>query len=419
MTNLLHNVKNIFTAIPEPINTETLVLNLASETSKVKKFKDEGFKESGYHRGDTNSLKVFFARIASGHMTDIDDCELNKRQQVILQKLMAKEQECIALEAVLKNTEDVNKKSIVANIDQLKADILQIKIDLEQQKIDGGYSKFKHYLFGFLVAVLSIYLLLFYASSIYSSFFRNSESIIATAGGDLAMVLDSIFDVNGIFTPHKSLFVCYLGAFLFFALGMLPHVYAKQKDKNGTAKVIAVVLLAFLIEAGLAYKIDAGIHNLKIMGGIADAGWHWYSSINFYMVLAFGFVAYMVWGQILEAMIAEKEKTNMSRVAKLQIEPILEKIVVQEDALKIVEAEIIANKAKVDSANLELKKLQEDKESGLLTPDELAKNLDDFYLGWRENLVRSQAQPALLDTASKMYEDMKAQTFVQKNLLVA
>jgi hypothetical protein len=388
-------------------------------TITIKDFKTQGFNESGYHKGDTQSLKTFFERIMNGHITDVDASEINKRQQQLLNKIEAKEKEIVGLEANLQSLDTVNKLAIENKIEALKKEIQQINIDLENKLIDGGYSKFRHYLFGTLLVILSIYLLLFYASTIYSSFFRNPASLIASAGGDVAMVMDSIFDVNGIFSPHKYLFFCYFGAAIFFALGLLPHVYAKEKDKNSTLKVISAMLIAFLIESALAYKIDLNIHNLKTMAGIPDADWHFYTSINFYMVLAFGFIAYMVWGQILESMLAEKEKTNMRRVAKLQITPLDTKITDQEALLKEVKLEINAEKAKIESAKIELKKLITDQDKSVLTPEELAKNLDDFYLGWRKHIIMSTNDTDNLAEITNIYNEMKSTIFTSTTQMAA
>jgi hypothetical protein len=68
-------------------------------------------------------------------------------------------------------------------------------------------------------------------------FFRNNSNIIATAGGDIALYLDSIFDVKGIFTASPILLIVYLGAFLFFAIGLIPH-NIEGKNKNYYIRII-------------------------------------------------------------------------------------------------------------------------------------------------------------------------------------
>jgi hypothetical protein len=46
-----------------------------------------------------------------------------------------------------------------------------------------------------------------------------------------------------------------------------------------------VIIGAFIADAALAYKIDKGLHDLKIMAGMPDLEWSFYTSINFYLVL--------------------------------------------------------------------------------------------------------------------------------------
>jgi len=72
----------------------------------------------------------------------------------------------------------------------------------------------------------------------------------------------------------------------------------------------------------MAYKIDSGIHNLKVMAGIADADADW----SFYIVLLSGFCAYLVWGYMFEMMLKEKNKKSGDVKAALIIKGLREDV---------------------------------------------------------------------------------------------
>jgi branched-subunit amino acid transport protein/uncharacterized membrane-anchored protein YhcB (DUF1043 family) len=234
-----------------------------------------------------------------------------------------------------------------------------------------------------LVIILSFYLLFFYASTIYAAFFRNNGSLIATAGGNIALYLDSIFDVKGIFTASPVLLIVYLGAFLFFAIGLIPH---NIEGKNKSFYVGLSLFGALVADSMLAYKIDLGIHNLKIMAGISDGEWHYYTSINFYLVLLFGFAAYLVWGYMFEMMLKEKTKKSADIKAAIIIKGLKEEISLLRVELSNLEARIIELETQLKSIVSQLEQLKKELEKRLQNPDALSQNLTSFYMGWQQYL---------------------------------
>ena len=99
-------------------------------------------------------------------------------------------------------------------------------------------------------------------------------------GNDITLMLNSIFDVNGILSFGPQSIFTYLGAFIFFGFGILPHIFHHENSNYRLFKVIVAILVCLAIDSLLAYKIDSGIHDLKTMMGIADPDWVWYKSVN-------------------------------------------------------------------------------------------------------------------------------------------
>ena len=375
-------------AVVETAN-ETLqnqIENLSKEkVERVKSFKDFGFKRAGQNLGDYLSLKTHLNWIKDGHIVDetFNGNEEHLLRQQAEMKILAKDEEKVKVEGDRKNAIEVNKPSIELKIKDLKDEIQQTKIDIADKTIQTGYEPIKFIMYSSLVVILSFYLLFFYASTIYAAFFRNAGSLLATAGNDIVLYLDSIFDVKGIFTASPVLLIVYLGAFLFFAIGLIPH---NIEGKNKRFYIGLSIFGALVADSMLAYKIDLGIHNLKIMAGVADGDWHFYSSINFYLVLLFGFCAYLVWGYMFEMMLKEKSKKSADIKAAIIIKGLKEEISILQNELKDLETRIIDLETQLKSILSQLEQLKKELESRMQNPDALSQNLTSFYMGWQQYL---------------------------------
>ena len=204
---------------------------------------------------------------------------------------------------------------------------------------------------------------------------------------DIILLLNSIFDVNGIFAASKKLIFTYLGAFIFFGFGVLPHLFKSDKDKHSSKKVFLAVFICLIVDALLAYKIDSGIHELKIMIGRPDTDWAWYKSINFYLVLTFGFGTYILWGFLYEAAIAEYQKKNVNASAQIEIISLKKQIRLLENEIILEKEKIKELEKKIEALNKEIETLKKQKEYDSLRPEELRRNMEHFYSGWLRYLL--------------------------------
>lgn len=358
---------------------------LKDKVERVKSFKDFGFKRAGQNLGNSLSLKSHLNWIRDGHFVD-ETFSSNDEQVLKLQaenKILSKEEEKEKILGDKKTATEIDKPFIERKIKDLNDEIQQTKIDLADKTLQTGYEPIKFILYASLVVILSFYLLFFYASTIYAAFFRNNSSLLANAGGDISLYLDSIFDVKGIFTASSVLLIVYLGAFLFFAIGLIPHNIEGENKKH----YIGLSLFGALVADGmLAYKIDLGMHNLKVMAGIPDGEWHFYSSINFYLVLLFGFAAYLVWGYMFEMMLKEKVKKSANIKASIIIKGLKEEISLLRAELQVLETKIIELETQIKTILSQLEQLRKDLERRLQNPDALSQNLTSFYMGWQQYL---------------------------------
>lgn len=369
--------------VATPIDAlQVQIENIATEkVERVKSFKDFGFKRAGQNLGESVALKNHLNWIKDGHIVDetFNDKESDLLKQQAENRILAKDDEKEKIVGEKRTATEVSKPAFENKIKELNDAIQQTKIDLNDKTIQTGYEPIKFYMYAALVIILAFYLLFFYASTIYAAFFRNPAVLIETAGTDISLLLDSIFDVKGIFTPSPVLLIVYLGAFLFFAIGLMPH---NMDGKNKNASIGLAVLAAFIADGMLAYKIDLGLHDMKVLDGKEVSDWHFYSSINFYLVLLFGFCAYLVWGYMFEMMLKEKAKKSHKSFSDIIIKGLREEIAILKIELNALETKIINLETQLKAVLSKLEQLKRDLEKRMQNPDVLSQNLTSFYIGW-------------------------------------
>jgi hypothetical protein len=394
----------------DSIQNQLEALN-SQKVERITSFRDYAFEKAGLNRGESPSLRANLQLIKDGHIVDgtIGENEQNILKLGIEAKIGDKLDEKEKIDGEKRKASEVSKPAIEKKIKEINDEIQQTKIDLVENKIQTGYQPEKYYMYVTLTVLLSLYLLFFYASAIYASFFRNPSSILKLAGDDIALYLDSIFDIKGIFTLSPLLLIVYLGAFLFFAIGLIPH---NLEGENKKRNIILAIIGAFIADSLMAYKIDIGIHDLKVMAGIADTDWHFYSSINFYMVLLFGFCAYLVWGYMFEMMLKEKTKKTGDVKAALIITGLKEDMKILKEDLQILETKIIELETQIKNIIAQIEKLKKDLERRLTDPNTLSKNLTSFYLGWRQYLVGSGASDLVKSKCEETFNNFMNEQFI-------
>ena len=356
-----------------------------TKATNRKPLRDWGHEQAGLNRGDSAALESHLRWIREGHIVDetYNESEEMFRKRQIDMEIIVKEKEKSARDKDQQQIKDVVIADKEKQIIQLKGNIEEKKIQMAEGTIRSSYNGARFWLYTSLCFFISIYLIFFYSSAINASFFRNMQQMVNSGSNDdVTLMLNSIFDVKGIFTAGPQLIFTYLGAFIFFGFGILPHIFHHEKSKNNTVKVLIAVILCLVIDSLLAYKIDSGIHDLKSMMGIADTTWVWYKSVNFYLVLAFGFGTYLLWGFIYEASLTEHEKKNVNAKAEIEIKGLKKRIREIENEIIALQADIVELQKQIDSLKIEIEGLKKQLEQASLKPEELRRNMEQFYAGW-------------------------------------
>ncbi len=389
---------------------------ITANKSTRKPLREWGFEQAGLNRGDPSALESHLRWIKEGHLVDETssaDEELRKKKH-IENLITGKEREKSDIE------NDWNHYNEVVIVDKDKQ-ILQHRETIEEKKIrmaegtvQSNYSPARFWLYLILCFFISLYLIFFYASAINASFFRSMQEIVNNdSTNDITLMLNSIFDVNGIVSFGPQSIFTYLGAFIFFGFGILPHILSGENSKFKIYKVIAAVLICMIIDCLLAYKIDNGIHELKTMMGVSDLDWIWYRSVNFYLVLAFGFGTYILWGFIYEAVMKEHSKQNVNVRVELEIKALKKRIREIENEILNVKKSMCEIQKQIDGLKLEIENLKRDLDSALMKPEELLRNMENFYAGWLgflNGLAESNSNKTNCEQIYKaFYESLKTQ----------
>ena len=158
-----------------------------------------------------------------------------------------------------------------------------------------------------------MYLFVFYSSTVYSAFYGNVDSNL---GGFIrASVFTEALEKG---TGATSIII--LAPFIFIGLGFLIHhslrenrmlAMRRKPKKYGTISLL--ILLTFLFDSLMAYKISESIHNDLYLKGFTDTQWSSnliLSDINFWLVLFSGFVVYIIWGLLLDKVMQDYENTH-------------------------------------------------------------------------------------------------------------
>jgi hypothetical protein len=380
---------------------------ITPKTVTTKSLKDWGYTEAGLNQGDPMAFENRLRWIKAGHVVDesYDVDEEHRRKKQLEAEMTLKEGEKNGKE---KDQQHIKEVIIPDKENQIKlqeSSIEQKQILIAEGKIQSLYNPAKFWLYSILGGIISIYLIFFYASAMNASFFRNMQQMVnSSSGDDVSLMLNSIFDAKGIFQGSAHLLFVYLGAFLFFGFGTLPHIF-HDGSKLQWLKISLATLVCLSIDGLIAYKIDSGIHELKTMMGIADASWGWYKSVNFYLVLAFGFGTYILWGFIYEAAIKEHGKKNVNAKAEIEIKGIKKRIREIENEIINHKQEISDLQKLVDVLKMTIENLKKDLERALTKPETLLRNMENFYAGWLHYLNGSNSNDSKKNTCENIYRN--------------
>lgn len=288
--------------------------------------------ETNHRANDTTSGKYYFeigkaaalnakaAAFALSPGLDGAYAEFQKREKNFTKERIAQyESEIQAILIEEGKSEGELEKVIVQK--QLKDDDIEDK-KAELQRVRSGEVQANTLPFiiaTLIIVLLTLYLFMFYASTGYSAFFGIPSTLI---GGFLAPTVfeDAAIEGNG------ALIFIILFPIVFLAMGYVVHTFLEKKQYLALSAVLAFTL-AF--DVFMAYKIAKNAHDILFASGQTTVPWEAsmaYEDVNFYIVIAAGFVVYVIWGYLLNHVIHQWYALQPDQVKQAEIEKVRNQI---------------------------------------------------------------------------------------------
>ena len=282
-------------------------MSTSSSTEKVN-LKDYGFIQAGQCQGNPTNFKAALEYVFQGNIIDgsIDE-SINDDEKQNLLKSIQKLNSDIDQDKIKKEHLVEQEKGNTEKIKNLKEEISNIQSGLPvQNKTHETFSSMKFLMNLIFLIPLSIYLFLFYVATIYKVFYFSPEQISENSNGTI-----SALPAPGEMSEALSYnYLLLFAPFLFFAFGYAIHVLLDLKSKWKYVYVLMVITITFMLDFLMAFKIHDNTSKAEEM--ISDTvPIELFHDANFYIILFMGFVVYVIWSILLNALIVEWKKRNI------------------------------------------------------------------------------------------------------------
>lgn len=369
----------------QPLLPKSAHPHLSAQAKYVDDPEAFGYQESGRNLGDPTAFENYLGRFESGAIIDAGQDE--EANQVRRQKAEAERDEVLSKQVERETQKSHYLEVLIPAQEQLirdkKAEIEQLTLEHERGKMRSEFKPVKTGLLTLLLAGILGYLLLFYANLLFTVFFKDYDALIKSGQADLNTLLGTVFDPSGIFTWHPVLIFCYLAPVVFVVLGLAPHLFLDVIGQPHHQKWVQLgfYLLAFVFDALLAYQLESKAHQLRKLMGIEEP-FTWYASSMFWIIVGFGFVAYVLCGFLAVVVEKEFEKRDNSRLFETKLGFVKNHIA--EAQAKIVElrGKIAELNAQLGQIDLQLEAFKRRFEAISLRVGSLQNTLQSFYSGW-------------------------------------
>ena len=279
---------------------------------------DFGYEKSGAAKGDPDMFSSYLTRIANGDLVEenyngISEDEKKEKRELI--KQLEKQQQDIETQNS-KTEKEIHEKE--KKIEELREQSLKIKEvhnnDHEKLKKES-FSPFKFGINAFILLMLSGYLFLFYVSTAYKALYTDIDKVAEdmAEGIGVGSIMPHAYELQ---EAMKQNFLLFLVPFVFYAFGWAFHILLELKDKLKALYLGLLISVTFAVDYLLAMIIQTNTDSAKFLMGLDAKGAGSHST--FYMILALGFLVYIIWSLLLDSMLKEWDKRKvMSNIRKI------------------------------------------------------------------------------------------------------
>jgi len=330
---------------------------------------DFGYEKSGNVKGDPDLYAAYLQRILNGDLVEepykgFTDEEKKERTKLIKElEKKVKERE----EANAKIEADVKEKE--KGIDKYRKDLLQIREarskDNEKLKTEN-FSLVKFSLNFFILAMLSIYLFFFYVSATYKALYVDFEGIAESiaAGEGTGSIMPGPYELGQALQYNYLLFVV---PFVFYAFGWAFHILLELKNQFKFVFLGMLIAVTFTVDFLLAMIISNNTENAKELMGLSTTPWS--QSPSFYIILFLGFLVYVIWSILLDSLLREWDKKEITN----NLKKIIRHLTADIKILKSKMGEVLAMKKQIENYREDI---------STVMVGNLKKYIDQFSSGW-------------------------------------
>jgi hypothetical protein len=146
--------------------------------------------------------------------------------------------------------------------------------------------------------------------------------------------------------------------------------------------MLGTLSFILLADALLAYFVENKSHEVKVMMGLDEPNYHFYTSAVFYMVLVMGYCTCLGWSVILHQIKEEYGKKDVEKIAKMEIEIRKEKRLALVNQVQDLKALLITHEGGINKLRKEIEGLKKIREQIALSMSDLEQRITNFYDGW-------------------------------------
>lgn len=266
-----------------------------------------------------------------------------------------------------------------------------------------------------ILALLTVYLFIFYSSASFSAFFREFTLYSG--------VMDSIFDSNALSKSLNNgmaalIFILTIPS-VFFGMGFLVHRLMEKNEKSffRFLKIAPFVIVTFIFDGILAYVIEKKIYDVAQINSFQDLPDFTLSmafqSSGFWLIIFAGFVTSLIWGCTLHFTMEAYAKLDM---AQLLLNARQKELDAQNNKLMSLETTVSGLKEDIRINITEKTRLSGLlNTSGIYNPEELKAYIHQFAEGWQEYLSFKKVPESEKQNAKKLVVDFINSNINQSN----
>lgn len=273
---------------------------------------DFGYERAGSVKGDPDVFVSYLNRIMNGDLVEkgyhgISDDEKKERMEKIRE-----------LEADRDQKEEVNRavedeiKVKEKDIDKYRKDLLHIRehhVKDKDKLKQESFSLLKFSLNLFLLAMLSVYLFFFYVSAAFKALYVDFEGIAEkiAQGEGTGSIMPGAYELAEALRYNYLLFVV---PFVFYAFGWAFHILLEMRTNSRYVFLSMLIAVTFGVDFLLALIISNNLENAKALMGLPVTTWG--QNPSFYIILGLGFLVYIIWSILLDSLLREWDKREIT-----------------------------------------------------------------------------------------------------------